>query len=233
MTIKQIVRIIAISFLLFCMSQGLHAQSYGNSHPFDFKRFNLGFLMGLTYNSYNLKEQINVLDDGILLERISVIPKYGLNLGMITNFTLHKQISLRFVPTISLEQRDFNYNFARDSLVIRKIETSYLNLPVMLQFKTKYYRAVRVYVLTGAQLGINLASNKKVLNDPNLLKIRTEDFSLTFGAGLNLYGDRIKLSPEILYTVGLFNIYQPEHTSHPYAIEQLMSQVIAININFE
>ncbi|MEM7371139.1 MAG: porin family protein [Bacteroidota bacterium] len=233
MTSKQIIRIIGIATLLICMHGGLQAQKYGNAHPFDFKRFNLGFLMGLNYNSYNLKEQINVLDEGILLERIRVLPKYGLNLGMITNMSLHKQVSLRFVPTISLEQRDFDYHFAGDSVIVRKIEASYLNLPVMFQFKTKYYRATRVYVLTGAQLGINLASNKKVRNDPNLLKITTHDFSLTFGAGVNLYGDRIKLSPEILYTVGLFNIYQPEFTSHPFAIERLTSQVIAINVNFE
>ena len=233
MTGKQFARIISVTALLIGMFGSLHAQSYGNAHPFDFKRFNLGFLMGLNYNSYNLKEQINIIDDGVLLERITVQPRYGLNLGMITNLSLHKQIALRFVPTISLEQRDFDYRFAGDSMIVRKIEASYLNLPLMFQFKTKYYKATRVYVLAGAQLGLNLASNKKVRNDPNLLKITTHDVSLTFGAGINLYGDRIKLSPEILYSVGLINIYQPEFTSHPYAIESLMSQVIAINVNFE
>ena len=230
---QQTVRLTTTFALLILLCSQSVAQSYGNSHPFDFKKFNLGFLMGLTYNAYNLKEQINVMDQGILLERITKIPKYGLNLGMIANYNLHKQISLRAVPTISLEQRDFNYLFANDSLVIRKIEASYFNLPIMLQFKTKYYRAVRVYVLAGAQVGFNLAPSKKIRNDENLLKISTHDLSLTFGFGLNIYGERIKLSPEILYRVGLINIYQPEYTSHAYAIERLSSQVIAINFNFE
>ncbi|MEM7655074.1 MAG: porin family protein [Bacteroidota bacterium] len=230
---QHMVRLASTFFLLIFLVSQSFGQSYGNSHPFDFKKFNLGFLMGLTYNGYNLKEQINVVDDGIVLNRITKVPKYGINLGIISNYNFAKQVNLRFVPTISLEQRDFNYLFANDSLVVRKIEASYLNLPIMFQFKTKYYKAVRMYVLAGGQIGFNLSSNKKVINDDNLLKISTHDISLNFGFGFNLYGDRIKLSPEIMYSLGVINIYQPEHTSHAYAIQRLSSQVISFNINFE
>ena len=189
--------------------------------------------MGLNYNAYNLKEQINICEDNICLSEIEVVPKLGLNLGMISNLRIHDQVSIRFVPSVSLEQRDFNYFFQRDSTVLRKIEASYFNLPLMMQWKSKYWRRTRIYVLTGAQLGINLNSNKKVRDDPNLLKITTQDLSAVFGFGLNLYGDRVKLSPEIKYSLGLFNIYVPESTSHANAIARLSSQVITININFE
>lgn len=221
-----------LTVLLLGAALPAHAQSYGNRHPFDFKRFNLGFLMGLTYNSYNLKEQINIEEGGVMLHRIQLVPRYGLNLGMITNVNLAKKVSLRFVPTISLEQRDFRYYFS-DGPQMRKIEASYLNMPVMFQFKTDYWRRSRVYVLTGGQVGVNLASNKKVRDDLSLLKITTHDLSLAFGFGITLYGDRIKLSPEILYTMGLINIYEPKYTTHAHAISSLMSQVIAINFNFE
>jgi len=224
--------VLIFSSLLLGLAQPAVAQSYGNRHPFDFKRFNLGFLMGMTYNSYNLKEQINIEEDGIMLHRIELVPRYGLNLGMITNANLSRRLSLRFVPTISLEQRDFRYYFS-DGPQMRKIEASYLNLPVMLQLKTDYYRRTRVYVLTGGQIGFNLASNKRVRDDLTLLKITNQDLSLTFGFGVTLYGDRIKLSPEILYTMGMVNIYEPLYTTHAEAISSLMSQVIAININFE
>lgn len=231
---KQLMRIaIVLPILITLMLQGF-SQHY--THPFDSKkkRFNLGFMMGLNYNTYNLKEQINIEDErGVVLEQIELAPKYGLSLGMISNYNLSDQISLRFIPTVSLEQRDFIYSFANDSLVDRKIEASYFNMPVMFQFKTKYWKRTRVYVLTGAQLGVNLAGSKKVRDDPNLLKITDTDFSLIFGAGLNLYGDRIKLSPEIRYSLGMVNIYVPESTSHANAIEKLMSQVLTIIVNFE
>lgn len=223
---------LVVAFLFGICIQGF-SQNYRIKHPFDFKQFNLGFLMGLNYNAYNLKEQINILERGVLLRQIEVLPRYGLSLGMISNFNLADQVSLRFIPTISLEQRDFNYFFHNDSTVLRKIEASYLNLPLMFQIKSKYWKATRFYVLAGGQLGVNLASNKKVRDDQNLLKIKTQDVSLVFGAGLNLYGDRIKLSPEIRYSMGLQNIYQPEYTSHAEAISQLFSQVLIFVVNFE
>ncbi len=194
--------------------------------------------MGLNYNSYNLKEQVDVVDKGILLREITLVPKAGMNLGMIANYSLHDQISLRSVVTISLEQRDFLFRFANkegmDSTITnRKIEASYLNIPVMFQFKSKYWNPTRMYVLVGGQYGYNLSSNKKVRDNKDLLKINNSDFSLVFGFGWNLYGDRIKLSPEIRYSVGMFNIFIPEYTTHATAISRLSSQVLSFNINFE
>ncbi|MEM6262077.1 MAG: porin family protein [Bacteroidota bacterium] len=223
--------------LAFTSSASVYGQGYGNAHPHDFKPFNLGFLMGFNYNMYNLKSQSNVVDDNIFLERIRVIERPGITLGMITNLNLQDNVALRFIPQVSLEQRDFEYKFrggeGRDSIGMRKIEASYLNLPILFQFKTKYYRRYRVYVLLGGQVGLNLASAKRVRDDPNLLKIQSQDYSIVVGTGMMLYGDRLKVSPELRYSFGLTNIYVPEFTSHAAAISQLFSQVLTLNINFE
>ena len=221
------------ALLLLIASVDVSAQIYRNGHPFDAKPFNLGFLMGFTYNSYNLKEQIHITEGGRTLDNIELVNKPGLNIGMIANLNLTQQLALRSVVNISLEQRDFNFYFADGTTEVRKIEAAYLNVPLMLQIKTGYYRSSRVYVLTGGQWGVNLSSDKKVRDDPRLLKINRQDFSLVFGFGINLYGDRLKLSPEIVYKMGLFNIYEPEFTSHAEAIQSLSSQVISLNINFE
>ncbi len=228
-------RTLGIFLCALCLTSVASAQTYGK-HPFDFKTFNLGFLMGLTYNSYNLKQQINIVEDGDTLKNIELLGRPGINLGMIANLNLHNQISVRLIPTISLEQRNFVYNFRNAEGAFprdRKIEAAYLDLPLMFQFKGPYYRRTRIYVLAGAKYAVNLMSNERVQNDEDLLKITRQDYGLTFGFGLNLYGDRIKLSPEILYKVGLVNIYVPEATTHAGAIERLSSQVIAINVNFE
>ncbi len=216
-------------------TQAVKAQYYGN-HPYDAPFFNLGYTLGLSYNALNLKEQINVCDRGACLNRIEPIPRLGLNFGLITNFDLHPFINLRAIPTVSLEQRDFEYQFrgvSRDSAVERTIEAAYLNIPVLLMIRAKYWQEKRFYVLTGPQFGINFASNKRVQDNLNLLKITTFDFSLVFGAGLNFYGDRRKVSPEIRYAMGLRNIYVPEFTSHATAISLLYSQQLSFIINFE
>ncbi len=228
--------IMLILLVLLGFSQA-NAQGYLNRHPFDFKKFNLGFVMGFNYNSYNLKEQINITEmtpEGPkTLVNIDLESKPGLNIGMITNFNIAKQHSLRLIPTISLEQRDFIFNFDDNSSELKKIEASYLNLPLVWQYKTGYYRATRVYVLFGGQWGANLASNRRVRDNDDLLKIDRQDVSLVFGFGFNLYGERLKLSPEIVYTMGVLNIYSPEETAFAQGISSLHSQVLSINVNFE
>ncbi|MEO0897297.1 MAG: porin family protein [Bacteroidota bacterium] len=212
----------------------LHGQNYRNGHPFDFKRFNLGFLMGFTYNSYNLKEQVNIVENGVTLNRIDMVPRPGLNLGMISNVKINNQLAFRFIPQISIEQRDFLYYFEdQPEPETRKIEAAYLDMPAMLQIKTAFFKRTRVYVLAGANMGVNLSGNKRVEDDPTLLKINNTNYTLAFGFGINLYGDRVKLSPEIVYKLGLGDIFVPEFTTHALAISRLSSQVIAINFNFE
>lgn len=232
-------RLIVLSLLLFGLVSSGHTQTYGR-HPFDSKKFHLGFQMGLNWNGYNLKEQIRVYDDGVWLDEVTVIPRWGMSFAMISNFNIKDYLAVRIIPGISLEQRDFNFYF-EDSYgpvdtvgpIVRNIEAAYLNVPVLFQWRTKYWNRSRLYVLTGAQVGINLQSDKKVVDDPNKLKINTEDFSLVIGTGLNLYGDRLKLSPEIRYSFGLTNIYQPKNTTHAAAISALFSQVLTLSVNFE
>lgn len=232
--------LISLFFTTILFASSTFGQGYGRSHPFDFKEFNLGFLMSLTVNSYNLKQQVNILDelDGqpVMLRNITMQNQPGLKLGLITNYNLTRQLSLRFIPAVSLEQRDFTFNFEEEDGVVpvnRAVNTSYLDLPLFLQIKTKYYKRYRIYLLTGPQLSINFSNNKKVQNDPNLLKIESQDIAWTVGWGMQLYGDRLKLSPEIRYSMGLTNIFVPEFTSHARAITQLFTQQLVICVNFE
>jgi hypothetical protein len=160
----------------------------------------------------------------------------GLKLGLITNYNYNDQISLRFIPAVSLEQRDFGFFFEDEgafSETLRSVNTSYLDLPLFLQVKTKYYKRYRIYLLTGPQFSINFSNTKKVQNDPNLLKIQSQDIAWTIGWGMQLYGDRLKLSPEIRYSMGLTNIFVPEFTSHAQAISQLFTQQLVFCVNFE
>jgi hypothetical protein len=233
MPLRSAINILVVVLCVSCFPSRVFAQNIKYIHPFDFKKFNLGLLMGMNYNMYNLKDQIQITEGGVTLEHITAVPKPGLSLGMITSFKLHNNFDFRFIPQVSLEQRDFKYRFEGDSIADRKIEAAYLNLPFLLQIKSDLYEVYRLYVLAGMQLGVNMNSNKRVRDNPNLLKIKTTDVSLVVGVGFNIYGDRIKLSPEIIYTAGISNVYVPEYTSHAGAISLLFSQVLKFNINFE
>jgi hypothetical protein len=137
---------------------------------------------------------------------------------------------------VSLEQRNFRHTFkgvAEDSIVFKKTENANLNLPFALKFKSDFYRSYRVYGLAGMQFSANLASNKKVVNDPDAIKIKSTDFGIVAAFGIDLYGEKLKLSPEVRYVLGLPNVLIKENTRFPYAISDLQSQALIFTLNFE
>ena len=211
-------------------------------HPFDLRPFNLGFSMGLNYNTFDMTGAVNLTDreTGIFLRDIDLQPMPGISLGLITNFNLkntpfENNFDIRFTPCVTLEQRNirFNHGMFGDSVVVKKVESSDLNLPIAIKFKSNYYSRVRVYCTAGMQYSINMVSTKKVRNDPSLIKVERGDLTWTASFGVDLYGDRLKLSPEIRYSRGITNIYSPKNTSFANAISDLHSQSITFLLNFE
>lgn len=211
------------------------------SHYFDYRPFNLGFTMGLNLASYDMTAQINQFDpsSGKIVVNVEQINKPGIYLGLITNLKLADHWDLRVLPSVSLEERDFNFYLdtlaspTTEPIVRKKIESSNLNLPICIKFKSDFHKNTRVWVQAGIQPTWNLASNKKVRNDKDLLKTQSFDLAFVSSVGIDLYGEKLKLSPELRFTRGLKNLYVPDRTRFPRAISDLFSQLLVFNINFE
>jgi hypothetical protein len=208
------------------------AQYYGAR--FDNRKFNLGFTMGLnlsktklTYGSVNYSKK---KAEGLKYVDASNI--VGINIGMITNFRINNNWDFRFVPCVSLQQRNINFYYLRET-VQRQIESSNIELPVLFKFKTDFYKNVRYYILGGLKYSINLVSDKKIESDPTLLKIDRSDMSLETGFGIDFYTDRVKLSPEIRYSLGFLNVYIPETSPEGAAIRQIRTHGFTLLLNFE
>jgi hypothetical protein len=196
--------------------------------------------MGLAMASYDMTSQINQADPstGRVVQQVRLINKPGIYLGLITNLKLADHWDVRFMPSVSLEERDFDFYFDTTTtnqapVVRKKIESSNLNLPFTIKFKSDFYKNTRVWVQFGIQPSFNLASSKKVRNDPELLKTQSFDNSIVASVGIDLYGEKLKLSPELRFSRGLTNIYVPDRTRYPRAISDLFSQLLCFNINFE
>lgn len=216
------------------------ALSAQTSHYFDYRKFNLGFTMGLNVASYDMTAQINQYDPstGRVVSRVELVSKPGIYLGLITNLKIADHWDLRFMPSVSLEERGFNFYFDStttntEPIVQKKIESSNLNLPLCIKFKSDFHKNTRVWVQFGIQPTFNLASNKKVRNDKDLLKTQSFDLAVVSSVGIDLYGEKLKLSPELRFTRGTKNLYVPDRTRFPRAISDLFSQLLVLNINFE
>jgi hypothetical protein len=114
----------------------------------------------------NLETQTPFKDPDVNLELRSVDAhgQAGINLGLITNLNLHNNIDVRFVPAVSLQQRNFDLYLVmkngKDSIAKRQLEAAYLELPFYVKFKSNYYRNMRVYYGQGIKYSLNLASGR-------------------------------------------------------------------------
>lgn len=201
---------------------------------YDLREFNLGFNMGANYSQvkihYTQLQYNNPADNTPSMVKIEGVP--GINLGLILNKKLHKYFDLRSIVSVSLQQRNI-YFVLRDTTVKRRLESSYLYIPVLLKYKSQFYKGYRVYVLGGAQLGINLASDKRMRDNPELIRTERVDWQWVAGVGMDIYGDKVKLSPELTYSLGFRNIYDPTGTRFGYVIKSLHMQTITFNLHFE
>lgn len=201
---------------------------------YDLRNFNLGFNIGANYSQVKIRYhqlQYNTPNpQGPSMVRVEGIP--GINLGLIMNKKLHKYFDLRMIPSVSLQQRNIFFELS-DTVLKRRLEASYLYIPLLLKYKSQFYKGYRVYVLGGGQVGINLASDKRVRDNPELIRTERVDFQWVAGVGMDLYLDKVKLSPELTYSLGVRDIYDPTGTRFGYVIRSLHMQTITFNLHFE
>ncbi|MBX3101433.1 MAG: PorT family protein [Bacteroidetes bacterium] len=205
-----------------------------NNSLYDLRKWNLGFTMGINAAYVRFVQGMSAPDPvkKNVAKQVTATPSYGINLGLICNVRLQKYLDLRFIPAVSLQQRSFTY-LVGDSSFTRRLEASYMEIPLYLRFKSQFYHNHRVYVMTGLKYSNNLMSERRLKDDPDLVKIDNHDFSWEFAAGVNIYGDRVLLSPEIRYSLGMRNIYTPDFTDYSSAIKMITTHSILICLNFE
>lgn len=201
---------------------------------YDLRSFNLGFNIGANYSQVKIKyhqlDYNNPQSTAPQMVRVEGVP--GINLGLIMNKKLHKYFDLRSVLSVSLQQRNILFEL-RDTVLKRRLEASYLYVPLLLKYKSQFYKGYRVYIMGGGQMGINLASDKRTRDNPEIIRTERVDFQWVAAVGMDLYLDKVKLSPELLYSLGIRDIYDPTGTRFGYVIRSLHMQTLTFNLHFE
>lgn len=173
-------------------------------------------------------------DDIYVIESLS---GPGFNLGIIGNLKLGNEFDFRFLPSLSFAERTLAYTNKQEgveSLKTRKIESVFVEMPFHLRYKSKPYKDMRLFVIAGMKYGFDVASDSRSRQADSLVKISPTDFSLEYGAGVQLFFPFFIFSPEIKFSNGIgntliFNGQLKEST----VIDKILSRTITFSINFE
>jgi hypothetical protein len=230
-----------IYFLLLAMFtsvSGFSQKGWIHNLPnYDKQPLHFGFSLGINTADFRITYVPNFkdLDTVLVIESES---QSGLNLGIISNIRMGNRFDLRMIPALSFASRTLEYTINSNGIkkdpVVKKVESTFVELPVNIKFKSNRVKNYRIYTLGGFKYSIDMVSQEKVkAEDKQLVKISKHDFGLEYGLGIDLYFELFKLSPEIKLFRGMNNLLVREDNVFVNSIAGLKSSIFLVSFNFE
>lgn len=204
---------------------------------YDFQKIHFGFTLGINELNFNLQKNTNTITNDTL-KTIYTKSLKGFNLGIVSNLRLGKYLDLRFVPALIFGERHLSYGF-NDSLnisndEIKKIESTLLDFPIYLKYKSERYNNFRAYVLTGIKYSLDLASKDEIDDEgQEIVKLKKNDLMGEIGFGLDFYLEYFKFSPQIKISYGLLNLLTNDNTIYTESINKLTTNGWMLSFTFE
>ncbi len=207
-----------------------------NQPKYDRRIIHFGFCLGLNYFDFQVRpvEDLATLN-GYYSIQTEGAPSY--TIGIISNLRLARFFDLRFIPSFAAANRTLKFDviepFSKDRQVItREMESSYIEFPFELKYKSKRIDNYRLYVLGGIKYNLDLLS-KENAEDDRIFKIKSSDLFYEFGFGVDIYFEYFKFSPEIKAFFGFANLLVEDETFYVEGVDILYSRSFLINLTFE
>lgn len=226
--------VISLAFPLWASAQRVRIQ---NLPKYDLKPYHFGFALAANKMDFSIKpvDNFNSLDSVMVIESQ---PQWGFNIGIISNLRLGQSMDLRFIPTLSFGDRILNYSLVEnDTFRItrpKKIESTFIDFPLILKYKSQRMNNARAYVLTGFRYSIDLASQaKKIDRKKDLVKLKQNDMLFEFGVGFDFYLTNFKFATEIKMAYGIRDLLERDNSVYTKSIKRLNSKIFQISFLFE
>ena len=233
-----------IYIILLLISLLINLNTFGqipkpkNESRYDDKPLHFGFTLGTNLMDFNIIPSQTQFAADSLYPKVSIINP-GINIQIVTNLRISKYFDLRFLPGVSLGQRVVRYY--KDKVIYndqQKLESSFLEFPLLLKYKGARMNNMRPYVIGGLNFRYDLAGKKEFDDQkPVYIRLKRPDLYYEFGAGMDFYLTYFKLSIELKTSNGLGNVLvkeaAPGHPEFYNAIEKMKSQIWVLAFHFE
>ncbi|MCQ2279689.1 MAG: PorT family protein [Bacteroidales bacterium] len=237
-------KLFIVILLLFALLGSAQAQksSFGvpNLQKYDNQLFHFGFMLGYNQFDFTIRSDNDLSKYYDSLMVVNTAAMSGFNLGIVTNLRLGKYFDLRFIPGLSFGDRVVRYTIlypdASQLVTKKRIESVYLDLPLLVKFKSSRMHNVRAYVIAGAQYSLDLISAaKKQNNNPQeiMLKLYPHDVQAQVGLGIDFYCAYFKFTTEFKMSFGLMNLLVKEDNMFAQSVQSLKSKMLQISFIFE
>jgi hypothetical protein len=229
------IRLIAALLLVLPLNSSAQFARLRNQPLYDKNDLHFGFHMGLNWYNFNLDlKDLSTVPDIFAVES-EALPGYNINI--ISNLRLGEHLDLRFTPGFAATTRQLHFDLinpftSERQTITRQIESSYVQFPFHLKFKSVRIDNYRLYVMSGMRYANDLASKAKVVDD-NLFKLQRHSLDYEVGFGADFYFEYFKFSPQLRASWGLTNLLVQDGTLPVNAFDGLRTRAVLINFTFE
>ena len=229
-------------FLIICFAEVSFAQKLKkpqNLPRYDLQKLHFGFTIGINSLDFIMNKNLNYVGFDSLVNAYSN-NQYGFNLGIVSNLRLGKFTDLRFIPTLVFGERILDYNFKlnnnNENVITesKRIESTLLDFPFHLKYKSERYNNIRTFIITGIKYSLDIASQDKIDDEgEELVKLKKHDIMVEIGFGIDFYLEYFKFSPQIKLSHGIFNVLNKENTIYTKSFNQLRTNGWMLSFTFE
>jgi hypothetical protein len=228
-----------VAFLILTTQSAAFAQTKikGENKPnYDAKRIHYGFYLSLPFTRYNVEhsqEYVDQLGRGAGAMKVNPKVSPGFYTGLVLNVGLADYLDFRFVPGVGFYTRAIEFeNISADKSENVAIGSTTIELPFLLQYKSKRRTNYRMYFVGGIKPSIDLNSRK---NDQPGEDLRTQDFDLAleYGVGLDMFYPFFKFAPELRFSHGLLNQLIADDNVKSRSLQRLTAHNVSFILFFE
>ena len=116
----------------------------------------------------------------------------------------------------------------------KRIESTLIDFPISLKYKSERYNNFRTYVMCGIKYSLDIASQSEIDDEgQELVKLNNHDLMLEGGFGIDFYLQYFKFSPQIKISHGIINILSKDNTLYTQTLNNLKTSSWILSFTFE
>jgi len=237
-------KVIVGTLLLLCTAiQEIKAQGQGYRRKhleyYDDKPIHYGILFAVPFTNFNFKHNdyfVSKNAAGAYQDTTYLIQsptKAAFRMGFTINAYLNDRFDIRTTPSVSLYERQVKFSYPDGTEKIEKRESTWIEVPLLLKYKSQRRVNSRMYMVAGATFGIETNVKRSRGTGAGTLSTKSSDVTLDYGVGFEQFFEFFKLAPELRFSHGLTNIFQPSKGSLGSGLNKMTTHTVTLYLNFE
>ena len=216
-----------------------------NLPAYDQKLIHYGFYVGSNISSFSLQpsqyyqnrlqdtNQLAMRDSSVFIA-INPVPGIGFTTGFIFNVRISDNVDLRALPNVTFYSRfvEFKRRDGRFTNMLNKFTFSFIELPLLLKFKSQRRQNTRAYILGGLKPSWEVGSRR---DEQGIDELRSNSFDMSVecGGGFDFYYPYFKFSPEVRFSLGLSDLKYADANVFTRSVNRMSTYTVTFLLNFE